>query len=123
MDQIPFSYYMWTSFFPFKGPSKSLTPPPGMPSKKDNYKRKVGKKREKLPDSDIIKWFNKAGVETVLNEKGLNGTQRILFSNLATKEECEKLVNLALVWIKFNTEFEFEEFKISVFIINNNSLI
>lgn len=47
----------------------------------------------------MSKWFEKAGIETVMNEKDLNGTQRVLFSNLLTQRECEKLVQLAVVRI------------------------
>lgn len=59
----------------------------------------MGKKREKLSDSDVLKWFEKTGIETVMNEKDLNGTQRVLFSNLLTQKECVKLVQLAVVRI------------------------
>lgn len=45
----------------------------------------------------MSKWFEKTGIETLMNEKNLNGTQRVLFANLLTQRECEKLVQLAVV--------------------------
>ena len=45
----------------------------------------------------MSKWFEKTGIETLMNENDLNGTERVLLSNLLTQEECEKLVQLAVV--------------------------
>ncbi|KAF8782020.1 prolyl 3-hydroxylase 1-like [Argiope bruennichi] len=75
--------------------SQSLMPPPG--SKKTSVeRRKLGKSREKLTKAESSEWFKKYGISPLMNENNLNGTKRVTLSNLASKEECQKLLNLAM---------------------------
>ncbi|CAL1266602.1 unnamed protein product [Larinioides sclopetarius] len=75
--------------------SQSLTPPPG--SKKTSIdKRKLGKPREKLTPAESSDWLKKYGISLLMDENNLNGTKRVALSNLASKEECQKLLNLAM---------------------------
>ncbi|GFU06572.1 prolyl 3-hydroxylase 1 [Nephila pilipes] len=73
--------------------SQSLIPPPG--TKKNTEKRILGKMREKLTQEDTSNWLKKAGISPYLTERKLNGSKRAVLTNLASKEECQKLLNLA----------------------------
>ncbi|KAG8191685.1 hypothetical protein JTE90_016472 [Oedothorax gibbosus] len=86
--------------FQFEGSNKSslesLSPPPGLPDKAPTHKRKLGRTRKTLTKEGTSQWFKKNSIKPHLSAKELNGTKRVSYANLVSKEECQKLVELAM---------------------------
>ncbi|XP_054706667.1 prolyl 3-hydroxylase 2-like [Uloborus diversus] len=76
--------------------SKSPMPPPGSSAKAATFSHEnLGKKKDKLSEKEITAWFKSSDILPVMKERELNGSNRVVFSNVVSENECQQLMDLA----------------------------